>query len=91
VKTILRILLWLGMGIVAVVVMLAALGGYFLYTPNPRLPRLTGTVTAGDIVIDGRKRTYQAYVPKGLPPGAPLVLAMHGSGENGTALRYETG
>jgi polyhydroxybutyrate depolymerase len=36
-------------------------------------------------------RTYQAYVPKGLARGAALVLAMHGSGENGTAMRIETG
>jgi polyhydroxybutyrate depolymerase len=43
------------------------------------------------MVIDGRKRTYQAYVPKGLAPGAALVLVMHGSGENGTAMRIETG
>jgi polyhydroxybutyrate depolymerase len=91
VKTVLRFVLWLFMGTVALVGILAALAGYFLYTPNPELPRLSGTVTAGSIVIDGQKRTYQAYVPKGLAPGAPLVLAMHGSGENGTAMRIETG
>jgi polyhydroxybutyrate depolymerase len=91
VKTILRLVLWLLMGGVALAAILAALAGYFLYTPNPELPRLSGTVTAGSIVINGRKRTYQAYVPKGLAPGAPLVLAIHGSGENGTAMRIETG
>ena len=91
VKTILRFVLWLLIGGVALAGILAALAGYFLYTPNPELPRLSGTVTAGSIVIDGRKRTFQAYVPKGLAPGAPLVLAMHGSGENGTAMRIETG
>jgi polyhydroxybutyrate depolymerase len=83
--------LWLLMGGVFVAGILAALAGYFLYTPNPELPKLSGTVTAGSIVIDGRKRTYQAYVPKALAPGASLVLAMHGSGENGTAMRIETG
>jgi polyhydroxybutyrate depolymerase len=91
VKTVLRFVLWLLMGSVALAGILAALAGYFLYTPNPELPRLSGTVTAGSIVINGQKRTYQAYVPKGLAPGAPLVLAMHGSGENGTAMRIETG
>jgi len=79
------------MGGVALAGILAALAGYFLYTPNPELPRLSGTVTAGSMVINGHKRTYQAYAPKGLAPGAPLVLAMHGSGENGTAMRIETG
>jgi polyhydroxybutyrate depolymerase len=91
VKTILRFVLRLLMGAVALAGILAALAGYFLYTPNPERPRLSGTVTAGSIVIDGRPRTYQAYVPKNLAPGSPLVLAMHGSGENGTAMRIETG
>jgi polyhydroxybutyrate depolymerase len=91
VKRILRFVLWLLIGGVALAGILAAFAGYLLYTPNPKLPRLSGTITAGSIVIDGRKRTYQAYVPKGLAPGAPLVLAMHGSGENGTAMRIETG
>jgi polyhydroxybutyrate depolymerase len=91
VKRILRVFLLLLMGGVALAGILAALAGYLLYTPNPELPRLSGAVAAGSIVINGRKRTYQAYVPKGLAPGAPLVLAMHGSGENGKAMRIETG
>jgi polyhydroxybutyrate depolymerase len=91
VKTVLRSILWLLIGGIAVAGILAAFAGYFLYTPNPELPRLSGSVTAGRIVINGQMRTYQAYVPKGLAPGAPLVLAMHGSGENGTAMRIETG
>jgi polyhydroxybutyrate depolymerase len=85
------VVLRLFIGVVALAGILAALAGYLLYTPNPELPRLSGTVTHGSIDIDGRKRTYQAYVPKGLARGAALVLAMHGSGENGTAMRIETG
>jgi polyhydroxybutyrate depolymerase len=65
VKKILCFVLWLLLGGVALAGILAALAGYFLYTPNPELPRLSGTVTAGSIVINGQKRTYQAYVPKG--------------------------
>ena len=90
-KRIQRVLLWLLMGGVGLAGILAALAGYFLYTPDPELPRLSGAVSAGNIVVDGRERTYRAYVPKDLAPGAPLVLAMHGSGENGTAMRIETG
>ena len=86
-----RLVLRLLIGVVALAGILAALAGYLLYTPNPELPRLSGTVTHGSIDVDGRKRTYQAYVPKGLARGAALVLAMHGSGENGTAMRTETG
>jgi polyhydroxybutyrate depolymerase len=91
VRKILRFVLWLLVGGVALAGIVVALAGYFLYTPNPELPRLSGAVAAGSIMINGRQRTYQAYVPKGLAPGAPLVLAMHGSGENGTAMRIETG
>jgi polyhydroxybutyrate depolymerase len=91
VKRVLRFVLWLLIGGVVLAGILAALAGYLLYTPNPELPRLSGILTPGSIVIDGRERTYQAYVPKRLAPGAPLVLAMHGSGENGTAMRIETG
>jgi polyhydroxybutyrate depolymerase len=91
VKRFLRILLRLLIGGVVLAGILAAYAGYFLYTPDPELPRLSGAVTVDSIVIDGRKRTYQAYVPKGLGRGAPLVLALHGSGENGSAMRIETG
>jgi polyhydroxybutyrate depolymerase len=91
VKRFLRGVLRVLMGIVALVGILAALAGFFLYTPDPEVPQLSGTVTVDSMVMDGRKRTYQAYVPKGLAPGAPLVVAMHGSGENGSALRIEMG
>jgi polyhydroxybutyrate depolymerase len=87
----LRFVLWLLIGAVALGGIVAALAGYLLYTPNPEHPRLSGTVAAGSMVINGRTRTYQAYVPKGLAPGSPLVLVMHGSGENATAIRIETG
>ena len=41
--------------------------------------------------VAGVKRSYRAYVPKGLPQGAPLVLVMHGSGEGPQAIRVGTG
>lgn len=90
-KALLRFLLWLLVGGIALAGVLAALAGYLLYTPNPKLPRLSATIVPGSIEINGRERTFQAYVPKGLAPQAPLVIAMHGSGENGNALRVETG
>ena len=39
----------------------------------------------------GIKRTYLTYVPRGLARGAPLVVVMHGSGQNGAQVRFETG
>ena len=91
-KTFLRLVLRLLIGVVALAGILAAVAGYLLYTPNPELPPLSGAAApAGSMVINGQTRTYRAYVPKGLAPGAPLILVMHGSGENGTAVRIETG
>ena len=78
-------------GVIAVVVLGAALIGYFLYSPAPEVPRLSGTLTKGSIEVGGLKRTYTTYVPRGLGKGAPLVLAMHGSGENAAQMRTATG
>ena len=87
----LRFVLW---GLIAVVALLGVLGavfGYFVYSPAPEVPRLSGTLTKGAIEAGGRKRTYLTYVPRGLAKGAALVVVMHGSGENGAQMRIETG
>ncbi len=68
-----------------------ALFGYFVYSPVPEVPRLSGTLTKGTIAVGGLKRTYLTYVPRGLAKGAPLVVVMHGSDENGARIRIETG
>jgi polyhydroxybutyrate depolymerase len=77
------------------VVVLAALGGalfgYFVYTPAPEHPKLSGKLAAGAISVGGLKRTYLIYVPKGLRKGASLIVALHGSGEDGARMRIETG
>ena len=90
VKKILRFVLWLLLGGVALAGILAALAGYLLYTPNPEHPRLSGTVAAGSIVINGQPRTYQAYVPKGLARGSPLVLAMHGTRSSPASMMWDS-
>jgi polyhydroxybutyrate depolymerase len=62
-----------------------------MYSPEPGDPHLSGTLTKETIEVDGLTRTYRTYVPQGLPKGAPLVVVMHGSGENGAQIRLETG
>lgn len=69
----------------------SALFGYYIYTPAPEMPPLSGTVTKGVVEVGGRKRTYTSYVPRGLGKSAALVLAMHGSGEDAAQMRVETG
>ena len=86
-----RVLYFLLWSLIVVVVLAGALFGYFVYSPAPEVPRLSGKLTKGTIEVGGLKRTYLTYVPQGLAKGAPLVVAMHGSDENGARLRIETG
>lgn len=79
------------LGLLALVALAIALFAYFLYTPEPELPQLSGTLGKGTLDVGGVTRSYRSYVPKGLPPGAPLVLVMHGSGEGPQAIRVGTG
>nr|WP_315487613.1 PHB depolymerase family esterase [uncultured Undibacterium sp.] len=87
-KKILRNILF---GLLGFVTIVGALFAYFLYTPDPDMPQLSGVLTKATIQVDGKERTYRTYLPKGLAKGAPLVIVMHGSGQNGTQIRLETG
>jgi polyhydroxybutyrate depolymerase len=87
-RRVLRFFLW---SVFVVVVLGVGLFGYFVYTPDPEVPHLSGKLTEGAIDSGGRKRTYLTYVPAGLAKGAPLVVAMHGSGEDGARMRLSTG
>jgi polyhydroxybutyrate depolymerase len=77
--------------LVALIAMLAVLGVYFVYTPPAAKPQLSGTLSKGTLTVRGQKRTYLTYVPQGLAKGAPLVMVLHGSGENGARIRSATG
>jgi polyhydroxybutyrate depolymerase len=81
-------------GLIVVVALFGALGAlfvYFVYSAAPEVPRLSGTLTKGNITVGGLTRSYRTYVPRGLAKGAPLVVVMHGAGENGSRIRIETG
>ena len=71
--------------------MLGALLAYYGYSPAPELPLMSGALTRGTMTVDELERTYRTYAPRGLPKGAPLVVVMHGAGENGAQIRIETG
>src|SRR5438105_11949936 len=87
----LRFVLWSLIGVIALGGALGALFGYFVYSPAPEVPRLSGKLTEGTIEVGGLRRTYLTYLPRGLPKGAPLVVVMHGSGQNGAQTRIWTG
>lgn len=86
-----RFLCYCVCSLLVVVGLAGALLGYFVYVPATEVPRLSGTLAKGSIVVGQLKRTYLTYVPRGLPEGAPLVVVMHGSGEDGAQARTETG
>ena len=90
-KIFLRFLGFCLLALLGLVALGGALFGYFVYSPDPALPTLSGTLTKGTLEAGGLKRTYLTYLPQGLPKGAPLVLVMHGSGENGAQIRIGTG
>ncbi|MFH7042393.1 PHB depolymerase family esterase [Paucibacter sp. JuS9] len=87
----LRYLLLGLLGLFALLAVLAGLFGYFVYTPDPAQPQLSGTLAKGSIDMSGVTRRYRLYVPKNLPKGAPLVVVMHGSGEDAQRIRAGTG
>jgi polyhydroxybutyrate depolymerase len=90
-RKLLRFLRYCLLTLLVVIAAAGALFGYFVYSPTPELPHLSGTLTKGSIEVGGLKRTYRTYVPRQLAKGAPLVLVMHGSGENAAQIRIETG
>ncbi|WP_394778050.1 alpha/beta hydrolase family esterase [Undibacterium sp.] len=90
-KKLLRFLGYSLLTLLGFVALCGALFAYFIYSPDPELPQLSGTLSKGVMEVGGLKRTYISYVPKGLPKGAPLVLVMHGSGEGAAEIRIGTG
>jgi polyhydroxybutyrate depolymerase len=90
-RKLLRFLRFCLVSVLALVALGGALFGYFVYSPAPALPQLSGALTKNAIQAGGLKRTYLAYVPRALAAGAPLVMVMHGSGESAAQIRIETG
>ena len=90
-RRVLRFLVFCLAGLLGLVALCGALFAYFIYSPAPEIPRLSGTLTKSSIEVGGLKRTYTTYVPGKLAKGAPLVVVMHGSGENAGQIRAETG
>ncbi len=77
--------------VVGALAVLALLAGWFVYAPQPREPALAAHVVRGEIVVDGRERTYTAVVPDRLPANAPVVLVFHGAGSDGAMMRIFAG
>jgi len=79
------------LSLLVIVVLGGVLFAYFVYSAAPEVPQLSGTLGRGSIDAGGLRRTYTTYLPQGLAKGSPLVVVMHGSGENAQRIRIETG
>ena len=90
-KNFVRLLLWAIAGLGVILALGAGLFFYLLWTPPPAVPDLSGTLRQGEIEVGDLSRTYSLYTPRSLPPGAPLVIAMHGSDGTGARMRIATG
>lgn len=90
-KKALRFLRYFLFCLLGLILMIGGLFAYFIYTPDPQIPELSGALTKATMQVDGLTRTFRTYLPKGLAKGAPLLLVLHGSGQNGAQIRLETG
>lgn len=86
-----RVVRWLLIGASSLAVVAGAAFWYFLYTPAPELPRLGASIEYDSLRVGDLVRSYAVYAPANLAPGAPLVLALHGSMGNAEQIRRGTG
>src|ERR1700742_4574789 len=52
---------------------------------------LTGKLSRNSGMIGGRPREFLLYLPEAFKAGAPLLIALHGGGQDGAGLRAATG
>lgn len=74
-----------------VLLILACLYVYFIYSPAPGKPVLGGSSRADSLQVAQMRRTFLRYVPARLVPGAPLLLVLHGTGQDGAKMRGWSG
>lgn len=81
------------LGMLALCLLAALCGAVFhnLYAPAPRRPALSADAVERNLLIGNHYRRYRVYVPAGLPPNAPLLLVLHGEGQDAHAIRQATG
>ena len=64
---------------------------YFLFSPLPPLPKLTGQGQSVTILVGERERSVLELVPAKLPSESPLVIVLHCSFMTGGLMRRMTG
>ena len=62
-----------------------------IFTSGCKYSSSSSTLKKLNIEVDGKKREYILYIPKGLPSNSPLVIALHGYTDNANAFMNYTG
>ena len=81
---------WL-IGVLVVLVILAAAFGRYLYVSPVDMPGLTGELESHSIQLGELERSFHVYIPGGHREGAPVVFVLHGSNGSGKETRAYLG
>jgi polyhydroxybutyrate depolymerase len=63
---------------------------WLVRVPAAPVPTLGAALDRLTIDVAGTRRTALAYVPKGLAPQSPLLIVLHGTGQDGATIRRYT-
>jgi polyhydroxybutyrate depolymerase len=86
-----RVTRYAAMALIGFGLLLLTAYAYFLYSPLPKRPPLSGHANSQTMRIGTNIRHYIEYVPADLPAGAPLVIVLHGRLMTGNMMREMTG
>jgi polyhydroxybutyrate depolymerase len=64
---------------------------YFVYSPEPAEPQLSGKIHQEKIFVSHQDRSYLVYIPQKLSANPGIVFAMHGTGMNAVRMREWSG
>jgi len=62
-----------------------------IFTSGCKYSNSSSTLKKLNIEVEGKKREYILYIPKGLPSNSPLVIALHGYTDNANSFMNYTG
>jgi polyhydroxybutyrate depolymerase len=85
-----KIFVWLGTTLALLMLFLGIAAWWLLSFDTPDAPELPGDRVSDILEVDGLPRSWQAYVPASLAPGAPLIILLHGSMGEGRDMQAMT-
>jgi polyhydroxybutyrate depolymerase len=79
--------MWIALALLVVLLMLGGAAYYLLHARHAPVPLVQGTLAHRQLATAHGVRHYDTYVPRELVPDAPLVIALHGLGQDREAMR----